>query len=64
MADAGSHAGEGTDQIFTESNDAQQNRAQHDHKQVAKGAGDAFDDSVDLAVGTYKNVFDPEAIHV
>ena len=64
VADTGGHAGEGTNQILTESDDAQQDRAQHDHKQVAQSAGNAFDDGVRLAVSAHKNVLDPEAIHV
>lgn len=54
MADTGGHAGEGTNQILTESDDAQQDRAQHDHKQVAQSAGNAFDDGVRLAVSAHK----------
>ena len=64
MADARCDAHKGAGQIFDQGDQADQDRAQYDQKQIQHGIRDAAHHSTHLTAGTHTDILDPEADHV
>ena len=64
MADARCDANKGAGQIFDQGDQADQDRAQYDQKQIQHSIRDAAHHSADLTADTHTDILDPEADHV